>query len=131
MRKYLPATIIGIALMALTFVLPDTRPIAAQNQKSTAVFDSDGKLELPTGYRRWIFVGAPLTPNGLNNGKAGFPEYHHVYVEERNVDAYLKTGRFRKGPLLIRRFQTALVRSHPGVGFQRRVQRHRRNRERQ
>ena len=61
MRKYLPATIIGIALIALTFVLPDSRPIAAQNQKSTAVFDSDGKLKLPTGYRRWIFVGAPLT----------------------------------------------------------------------
>jgi hypothetical protein len=65
-------------LIALTFDLPETRPIAAQNQKSTAVFDSDVKLKLPIGYRRWIFVGAPLTPNGLNNGKAGFPEYHHV-----------------------------------------------------
>ena len=71
MQKYLPATLIGIAVIAVSFVLPDRRPVAAQTQESTAVFDSDRKLQLPTGYRRWIFVGAPLTPNGLNNGKAG------------------------------------------------------------
>ncbi len=113
MRKYLPATIIGIALIALTFVLPDTRPIAAQNQKSTAVFDSDGKLKLPTGYRRWIFVGAPLTPNGLNNGKAGFPEYHHVYVEEKNVDAYLKTGSFPEGTVIVKELTRVLDPTFP------------------
>ena len=125
MRKYLPATIIGIALIALTFVLPDSRPIAAQNQKSIAVFDSDGKLKLPTGYRRWIFVGAPLTPNALNNGKAGFPEYHHVYVEEKNVDAYLKTGSFPEGTVIVKEltrvlnptFPEALARNPPGVGI--------------
>jgi hypothetical protein len=113
MRKYLPATIIGIALIALTFVLPDTRPIAAQNQKSTAVFDSDGKLKLPTGYRRWIFVGAPLTPNGLNNGKAGFPEYHHVYVEEKNVDDYLKTGSFPEGTVIVKELTRVLDPTFP------------------
>jgi hypothetical protein len=113
MRKYLPATIIGIALIALTFVLPDTRPIAAQNQKSTAVFDSDGKLKLPTGYRRWIFVGAPLTPNGLNNGKAGFPEYHHVYVEEKNVDADLKTGSFPEGTVIVKELTRVLDPTFP------------------
>ena len=125
MRKYLPATIIGIALIALTFVLPDSRPIAAQNQKSTAVFDSDGKLKLPTGYRRWIFVGAPLTPNALNNGKAGFPEYHHVYVEEKNVDAYLKTGSFPEGTVIVKEltrvlnptFPETLARNPPGVAI--------------
>jgi hypothetical protein len=113
MRKYLPATIIGIALIAVTFVLPDTRPIAAQNQKSTAVFDSDGKLKLPTGYRRWIFVGAPLTPNGLNNGKAGFPEYHHVYVQAQNVDAYLKTGSFPQGTVIVKELTRVLNPTFP------------------
>jgi len=52
------------------------------------VFDSDGKLKLPTGFRAWVFLGAPLTPNGLNDGNAGFPEYHNVYVEKKNVDVY-------------------------------------------
>jgi hypothetical protein len=34
-----------------------------------AVFDADGKMKLPTGFRKWVFVGAPLTPEGLNDGK--------------------------------------------------------------
>jgi cytochrome P460 len=113
MRKYLPATIIGIALIAVTFVLPDTRPIAAQNQKSTAVFDSDGKLKLPTGYRRWIFVGAPLTPNALNNGQANFPEYHHVYAQAQNVDAYLKTGSFPEGTVIVKELTRVLNPTFP------------------
>jgi hypothetical protein len=31
------------------------------------------ELKLPENYHSWIFLGAPLTPNALNNGKAGFP----------------------------------------------------------
>ena len=52
-----------------------------RTKKSTAVFDSEGKLKLPNPETRWVFVGAPLTPNGLNNGAAPFPEYHHVFIE--------------------------------------------------
>ena len=113
MRKYVPATLIGIALIAVSLVLPSRRPVAAQTRQSTAVFDSDGKLKLPTGFRRWIFVGAPLTPNGLNNGKAGFPEYHHVYVEEKNVDAYLKTGSFPEGTVVVKELTRVLDPTFP------------------
>ena len=113
MRKYLPAIIMGMALIAVSFVLCDARPVAAQTRQSTAVFDSDGKLKLPTGYRGWIFVGAPLTPNGLNNGKAGFPEYHHVYVEEKNVDAYLKTGSFPEGTVIVKELTRVLDPTFP------------------
>ena len=93
MRKYLLLIIVGLGLAASSVYLLVAGPVAAaQTEQSSAVFDADGKLELPTGFRKWVFVGAPLTPNGLNDGKAGFPEYHHVYVEQKNVDAYLKTG---------------------------------------
>lgn len=34
---------------------------------------SNGELMRPTGYREWVFVGAPVTPNDLNNGKATIP----------------------------------------------------------
>ena len=61
-------------------------------QDSAAQFHADGKFELATGFRKSVFVGARLTPNGFNNGKAGFPEYHHLYREQQIVDAYLKTG---------------------------------------
>src|SRR5690242_16762108 len=100
MHRCLLVTLAGI--IAATLGLVEARGIAAKASGSTAVFDSNGRLKLPTGYRRWIFLGAPLTPNGLNDGKAGFPEYHHVYVEERNLDAYLKTGSFPEGTVIVK-----------------------------
>ena len=39
---------------------------------------TDGELERPTGYREWIYVGTPVTPNDMNDGKAAFPEQHTV-----------------------------------------------------
>jgi hypothetical protein len=115
MKKYLLAIIGGVGLVAaISFLLNiSTRPIAAQVKPSTAVFDSDGKLKLPTGYRAWVFVGAPLTPNGLNNGMAGFPEFHHVYIEKHNVDAYLKTGSFPEGTVIVKELTTVLNPSFP------------------
>ena len=100
--------ITGVGLLAGTVFFPKTRSIAAESPQSTAVFDSDGKMKLPTGYRAWVFVGAPLTPNGLNNGKANFPEYHNVYVEKKNVDAYLKTGEFPEGTVIVKELTLVL-----------------------
>ncbi len=91
---------VGIAA-ALVVGFSD-KPVLAQSQQSSAVFLPDGKLKLPTGFRNWVFVGSPLTPNGLNGGKAGFPEFHNVYVEGRNLDAYKKTGKFPEGTLIVK-----------------------------
>jgi hypothetical protein len=32
-----------------------------------------------------MFAGAPPTPTRLNSGMAGFPEYHHVHVKQKNI----------------------------------------------
>src|SRR5438445_279020 len=114
MQKYLLLIIVGLGLAASSVYLLDAKPLAAaQTEQSSAVFDADGKLELPTGSRKWVFVGAPLTPNGLNDGKAGFPEYHHVYVEQKNVDAYLKTGEFPEGTVIVKELTRVLNPTFP------------------
>ena len=41
-------------------------------------FNNKNELVRPTGYREWIYIGAPLTPNDMNNGKAAFPEFHNA-----------------------------------------------------
>jgi hypothetical protein len=112
MQKYL-AIVGGVGLVAASVFLLNTKPVAAQPQGSTPVFDSKGNMELPTGFRKWVFVGAPLTPNGLNNGKAGFPEYHNVYVEAKNVDVYLKTGSFPEGTVIIKELTRVLAPTFP------------------
>jgi len=115
MRKYLGLLVIiaGVGLLAASPLLFNTSRAAAQTQQSTAVFDSDGKLKLPTGFRAWVFVGAPLTPNGLNDGNAGFPEYHNVYVEKKNVDVYLKTGSFPEGTVIVKELTRVLDPTFP------------------
>src|SRR5215471_13168606 len=66
------------------------------------VFTKDGNLVLPTGFREWVFIGGPITPNGLNNGKALFPEFHNVYVEPENFRYYQEHGNFPDGTVLVK-----------------------------
>ena len=115
MKKFLLAILAGVGLVAVSLVLIRTRPIAAQTRQSAAVFDSEGKMQEPdpTVFRKWVFVGAPLTPNALNNGNANFPEYHHVYIEKKNVDAYLKTGSFPEGTVIVKELTRVLDSTFP------------------
>jgi len=108
MPKYLFSLIAGVGVVATSWFV-----LAAQTQQSAAVFNPDGTMQLPTGFRKWVFVGAPLTPNALNNGKANFPEYHHVYIEQRNVDAYLKTGEFPEGTVIVKELTRVLNPAFP------------------
>ncbi|HKS76629.1 MAG TPA: cytochrome P460 family protein [Terriglobales bacterium] len=104
MHKYLGgSTLIAGAGLAAGSSFPfNTSQTSAQAKHSTAAFDSDGKLKLPTGY-----------PNGLNNGKANFPEYHHIYIEKQNVDAYLKTGSFPEGTVIVKELTRVLDPTFP------------------
>lgn len=94
-----------VGVLALTAVIA-TVVVAAQSRTGgTAVgaqFAADGTLTLPTGYRTWVFIGAPLTPNGLNDGKAGFPEFHNVYVQPVHLAAYQQTGSFPEGTVIVK-----------------------------
>ncbi len=88
-------------------------PAVSAAGKRGPQYTSDGKLMLPVGYRDWVFVGATVTPNALNNGKAGFPEFHNVYVEQANLAAYRKTGNFPEGTILVKELTLVRNSSHP------------------
>lgn len=65
-------------------------------------FTSDGKLKLPTGYRKWVYVGASVTPNDMNDGHALFPEFHSIYMDLDSYAHYEKTGKYRDGTVMIK-----------------------------
>lgn len=44
---------------------------------------------------------------------SNFPEYHHVYIEQKNVDAYLKTGDFPEGTVIIKELTRVLNPTFP------------------
>ena len=115
MRKILTLVILGLAVVAGSSLLRYSGHVVAAAPQSAAVFDSDGRLKLPNPatFRRWVLVGAPLTPEGLNNNKAGFPEYHNVYIEQKNIDAYLKTGSFPEGTVIVKELTRVLKPTFP------------------
>jgi hypothetical protein len=119
MHKYVFATIIGLSLVGTGLRFCTTPAVAAEGQESASVLQADGTATIPAGFRSWVFLGAPLTPEGLNNGKfncdqpggctkSNFPEFHHVYVEKKNVDAYLKTGDFPEGTVIVKELTRVL-----------------------
>jgi hypothetical protein len=63
---------------------------------------TDGKLERPTGFREWVYVGTPVTPNDMNDGKAAFPEHHNVYIDPDSWAHWKETGEFRDGTILMK-----------------------------
>lgn len=62
----------------------------------------EGELTRPTGFREWIYVGTPVTPNDMNDGKAAFPEHHNVYMDPESWAVWKNTGEFRDGTILIK-----------------------------
>ena len=95
-------------------------PAAAQPAAKGALveFTSDGKLKQPVGYRKWVFVGSPLTPNDLNDGEASFPEFHAVYIDPESFAHYEKTGEFRDGTVLIKELSSVGSKKSPaGNGY--------------
>ena len=62
-----------------------------------ATFNAENVVNAPKGYRQWIFVGSPLTPNALNDGSAPFPEFHNVYVEPSAFKHFVDTGEWAEG----------------------------------
>ena len=76
---------------------------AAPDGKSPKVeFSEEGKLKQPVGFRKWVYIGTPLTPNDLNNGEAAFPEFHSVYMDPDSFAVYEQTGIYPDGTVLVK-----------------------------
>ena len=95
MRKFIAIAISLIAILSSGSVIISS--IAAEDGITSAQFTSDGQVIAPTDYRKWVYVGSPLTPNAINDGAAPFPEFHNVYVEPSAFTHFEKTGEWANG----------------------------------
>jgi hypothetical protein len=68
-------------------------------------FNDADELMQPEGFRTWVCLGVPLTPDSLNNGAAGFPEYHNAYVELAAYQHYLEHGEWPEGTMMVKALQ--------------------------
>lgn len=79
-----------------------TKAASHADKESFVTWNAKGELNMPEGWREWIYVGTPVTPNDMNNGKAPFPEFHNVYIDPNSYAEYKKTGNFPDGTVLIK-----------------------------
>jgi hypothetical protein len=93
------AVVVSLGIVVLLFV---ASPKAGEAEKSWAEFDNEGHLRRPDGWREWVYVGTPITPNELNPPAANFPEFHNVYIDPDSYAHYKKTGTFRQGTILVK-----------------------------
>ncbi len=98
MKRFINSTV--VFTFVLTVALSLTHVETAQAEEFFNI--EDGSLARPVGYREWVYVGTPLTPNDMNDGKAAFPEFHNVYIDPVSWKHWKKTGEFRDGTILVK-----------------------------
>ncbi len=111
---------IALALVsgAVILLLGATIASADGGKSYEAEFTVDGDLIRPEGWREWVFVGSPLTPNSLNGGEAPFPEFHTVYIDPESWEHYKKTGTFREGTMFAKELTLiGATAATSGIGF--------------
>lgn len=115
--RYRPLLLITALVGAIT-ALPFGEAFADDSKKYEAAFNADGELIRPAGWREWVFVGSPLTPNSLNGGEAPFPEFHSVYIDPKSWAHYKETGTFREGTMLAKELTlVGATAATSGIGF--------------
>jgi hypothetical protein len=101
MRIKLNNSFILVVLLSLAVLSCKDKSVDYQDI-SYFTMNSQGELERPQDYRTWIYVGTPVTPNDMNNGKAAFPEFHNVYIDPESYDHWKTHGEWREGTILVK-----------------------------
>ena len=103
------ATSIASCVIATTVLAQSPSSSSAQTGSCyPPEYTASGDLVLPKNFHEWIYVGSPLTPNALNGGQAGFPEYHNVYIDPCSYAKYKQTNVFPEGTIFFKELQLTL-----------------------
>jgi hypothetical protein len=102
---------------------------AADGRRPT--YTADGRLEVPPGFRSWVFAGVDLSPRYRTEAELAGPEkprktrqdgrpagedtFHAVYINPEAYEAYRKTGRFPDPTVLVMEVFRAEERDPGGV----------------
>jgi hypothetical protein len=75
-------TLVAVGVLATAaFTRSSSKHSAHIKSRYLPEYTASGELILPKNFHEWVYVGSPLTPNALNDGKANFLEFHNVYSE--------------------------------------------------
>lgn len=111
----------AVAACLLFLALPATRTTAAVTLRQlaggltpAAVFDESGRLRYPADYRTWVYAGTSLGLDYSGDARAG-ESFQNVYIDPVSYAAYLETGEFPEGTVMVLEIATSEVREEPGL----------------
>jgi len=107
------ATAVSSALVATAAFAQSDKGNLPARKRYLPEYTKSGDLILPKNFHEWVFVGSPLTSNGLSGGKANFPEFHNVYIEPGSYEIYKKTGEFPEGTIFFKELQLTVPGTNP------------------
>lgn len=109
----------GVVWYAANLSHPSVAQINAASAERTWIeYTADGKAKQPVGYRKWMYLGTPLTPNDMNDGEANFPEFHNVYMDPDSFAHFEKTGQYRDGTVIVKELTSVgTKKSSSGNGY--------------
>lgn len=87
-------------------------------EDAAALFEGKNTLLRPQNYREWVFVGSSL---GLQYNEkepksaAGGLEFKNIYIDPTAYRAYLKTGAFPQGTILVLETAAGEAKQEPGI----------------
>lgn len=72
---------------------------STQSRAVMPAYDDSGQLQLPSDWKRWVFVGASLGLSYSQGGpaSAGMEMFHETLMEPTAYEHFTKTGTFREG----------------------------------
>lgn len=111
---WIPSALLMVLILSIGFFG------SASETEEAVRFNEKGELIQPKNFewRKWIYVGTPVTPNSLNPPEAAFPEFHNVYIDPGSFEHYNKTGQFRDGTVLIKELvSVGATEAASGKGF--------------
>lgn len=106
----LSGVVLASSAMLSHIAVPDSFTTDAKAQTATSAklkFNEKGEAEVPKGYRTWVHAYTawePITTSLLDEKTTSIPEFHNVYVEPLTYRAFMETGKWPEGSLLVKEF---------------------------
>ena len=113
--KYVLSTVtIGIAMVVIVGLADGAdRDLGSMFKPA---YDDDGALQLPTGYREWVYVGASLGLSYSEEIKREGPgRFHHIYMQPEAYRQYRDEGTFPEKTMLVMENYSAGSKENPNL----------------
>lgn len=103
--------LVGVPLMRAAF------GSSAGSPGTAAVFDASGRLEFPSGYRNWVYVGTSvgLGYSESSGSERGGERFQNVYIDPASYASFMDTGEFPEGTMMVLEIASSDTKNEPGL----------------